>query len=118
MPNTLARPDTPSPLSIEPTVQRPRISVLPKTAPAISIASPAETSLPPLKPYSKEWWDREESTEKAEDARMAKVLIICRSCLEAAPATTQNARADDPKLNRKSDRQAFSTSQRNAADER
>lgn len=40
-----------------------------------------EAELTALKAYSSEWWSVRDAIDRARDARLAKTLIICSSCL-------------------------------------
>jgi hypothetical protein len=44
-------------------------------------ASPKETELAALKPYSKEWWSVRDAIDRADEVKLAKKLIICRGCI-------------------------------------
>jgi len=47
---------------------------------ASDAALPGEAELAALKPYSPQWWSVRDAIDRAEDAQLAKKLIICRGC--------------------------------------
>lgn len=47
--------------------------------PAAMVSLPGQPN--PFKPYSKEWWDIEESNTKIEEGRLARLMVICKGCL-------------------------------------
>jgi hypothetical protein len=47
---------------------------------AETVVSPKEQELALLPKYSPEWWKVHDAIELDEDAKLAKVLIICRGC--------------------------------------
>jgi hypothetical protein len=51
-------------------------------------ASPKETELAALKPYSKEWWSVRDAIDRADEVKLAKKLIICRGCMPKEPDQT------------------------------
>jgi hypothetical protein len=48
-------------------------------------ASPKETELVGLKPYSREWWTVRDAIDLSYEAKLAKKLIICQNCMSPAP---------------------------------
>jgi hypothetical protein len=44
-----------------------------------------EAELAKLKAYSPEWWSVRDAIDRVRDARLAKILIICSTCLPATP---------------------------------
>ena len=44
-----------------------------------------EAELTTLQAYSAEWWSVRDTIDRARDARLAKILIICSTCLPAVP---------------------------------
>ena len=44
-------------------------------------ASPKESELDALKPYSPEWWSARDAIDRASEVKLAKKLIICRGCM-------------------------------------
>ncbi|MCP3408675.1 hypothetical protein [Bradyrhizobium sp. CCGB01] len=38
-----------------------------------------------LEPYSKEWWQAQDSIEAEQDARVNRSLVICQGCLRPQP---------------------------------
>lgn len=60
-------------------------------------ASERRRSQAGLQPYSKEWWQAQDSTEAEQDARVNRSLVICRGCLRQQPQAENSrlARATD-----------------------
>ena len=48
-------------------------------------AAPEESALAGLKPYSAEWWSARDAIDRADEAKLAKKLIICRDCMPSKP---------------------------------
>lgn len=48
-------------------------------------ASPKESELAALKPYSEEWWSVRDAIDRAAEVKLAKKLIICRDCMPSKP---------------------------------
>jgi hypothetical protein len=48
---------------------------------AETVASPKESELALLTKFSSEWWNVHDAIESDANAKLAKVLIICRGCL-------------------------------------
>lgn len=52
------------------------------------------TAEPTLKPYSKEWFAKQEALDRASDAALSKKMIICRGCL--SPPKNLDVAAQSP----------------------
>jgi hypothetical protein len=50
-----------------------------------------------LQPYSKEWWQAQDSIEAEQDARVNRFLVICQGCLrpQQPPEDARLAKATD-----------------------
>ena len=48
-------------------------------------ASPEESELAGLKPYSGQWWSVRDAIDRADEVKLAKKLIICRGCMPSKP---------------------------------
>jgi ABC-type uncharacterized transport system auxiliary subunit len=58
-----------------------RETVASGSAPSKEDASPTESELDALKPYSPEWWSVRDAIDRASEVKLAKKLIICRNCM-------------------------------------
>jgi hypothetical protein len=54
------------------------------------------TAEPTLKPYSKEWFAKQEALDRASDAALSKKMIICRGCLSPPQDLDLVARSPSP----------------------
>lgn len=54
-------------------------------SPRMAAGSEPRRSQAGLQPYSKEWWQAQDSTEAEQDDRVNRSLVICRGCLRQQP---------------------------------
>jgi hypothetical protein len=78
--------DRPDPVRVRNKVKYPkalkkRETVASGSAPSKEDASPTESELDALKPYSPEWWSVRDAIDRASEVKLAKKLIICRNCM-------------------------------------
>ena len=78
--------DRPDPVRVRNKVKSPkalkkRETVASGSAPSKEDASPSESELDQLKPYSPEWWSVRDAIDRDSEAKLTKKLIICRGCM-------------------------------------
>ncbi|MBR0783281.1 hypothetical protein [Bradyrhizobium iriomotense] len=67
-----------------------------RTTRAAAVASERTRSQAGLQPYSKEWWQAQDSIEAEQDAGVNRSLVICQGCLRPQPSEdTRVAKAAD-----------------------
>jgi len=73
---------------------RPRAASRPTRAAA---RSEPDRSQAGLQPHSKEWWQTQDTSEAAQDARVNRSLVICQGCLRPPqqPEDSRLAKATD-----------------------